>query len=142
MKYLFDRIPSIAACLAVFLLMTVRVIYFYYSPDEILIGVIPDDAFYYMQLAKHRETEGFWTFDGTSPATGFHFLYGYLLFFIYSIFGQIDWRQLFLIIGGSATVLISLAAYCSLNCRKSLWPKINFVRNHTLLFYNCIDTMY
>ena len=146
MKYLFDRNPSIAACLAVFLLMTVRVIYFYYSPDEILIGVIPDDAFYYMQLAKHRETEGFWTFDGTSPATGFHFLYGYLLFFIYSIFGQIDWRQLFLIIGGSATVLISLAAYFvsltaeSLYGRKSILFAITPFFS-TIALTQCTDMM-
>ncbi len=91
--------------------MLVRVIYFYDAPDSVLIGVVPDDAFYYIQMAKHRATDGFWTFDGISPATGFHFLYGYLLFFLYFVFGEIDWRQLYLLIGGVASVFIGVASY-------------------------------
>lgn len=105
------KLASIAVFLAVFLTMIVRVLFFYNSPDSVLIGVIPDDAFYYMQMAKHRTLDGFWSFDGTSAATGFHFLYGYFLVFMYSVFGEIGWRQLFLIIGGSASFFIALAAY-------------------------------
>ncbi|TGM85447.1 hypothetical protein [Leptospira licerasiae] len=86
-------------------------LYFYNSSDAELIGVIPDDAFYYIQMAKHRAFEGVWTFDGITVTTGFHFLYGYILVFIYSIFGDIDWRLLFLIIGGFASVFMGLSAY-------------------------------
>jgi hypothetical protein len=111
MNILSSRQMSVLACLTVFLVMIIRVIFFYNAPDSVLIGVVPDDAFYYMQMAKHRAFEGLWTFDGTSSATGFHFLYAYFLFFFYSIFGVIDWRQLFLIIGVLSSAFIALSAY-------------------------------
>jgi hypothetical protein len=106
-----NHLASMAAGLFVFFMIIVRFLYFYHAQDSVLISVIPDDAFYYIQMAKHRAINGFWTFDGTSPATGFHFLYGYFLFFIYSIFGEIDWRQLYLIVGVLSSVFIGLAAY-------------------------------
>ena len=102
---------SLAVCLAVLTLMVVRVIYFYNASDSVLIGVVPDDAFYYMQIARHRAFEGLWSFDGSSVATGFHLLYGYYLLFFYSIFGDIDWRHLFLIIGLMSSVFIAMASY-------------------------------
>jgi hypothetical protein len=111
MKFLSSRLAPIVACLTVILLMIIRVIFFYNAPDSVLIGVIPDDAFYYMQMARHRAFEGVWTFDGTSTATGFHFLYGYFLVLLYSIFGEIYWRQLYLIIGVASALSIGLAAY-------------------------------
>ena len=104
-------LASIAAGCIVFLLMIVRVIFFYNAPDSVLIGVVPDDAFYYIQMARHKVIDGFWTFDGISPATGFHFLYGYFLVFIYSVFGEVDWRQLYLIVGILSSIFIGLAAY-------------------------------
>jgi hypothetical protein len=90
--------------------MLARVIYFSWSPDASLIGVIPDDAFYYIQLARHRATDGFWTFDGTSPATGFHFLFGYFLVACFSFLGDIGWRQLYVLVGLIASVSIALSA--------------------------------
>src|SRR5258706_14962847 len=103
-------LASIIAGAAVGLCGMVRVLYFYYAPDAQLIGVVPDDAFYYMQMARHRAVDGFWTFDGTAPATGFHFLYGYLLVALNWLFGTMEWRQLFLLIGAGASILIGLAA--------------------------------
>ena len=111
MGFYSGRLPSIIVCIAVFFLMIVRVIYFYNAPDPILISVVPDDAFYYMQLAKNWSSMGFWTFDGSSSTTGFHFLYAYFLAFIYSIFGNLDWRHLYIIIGVLASIFISLSAY-------------------------------
>ena len=99
-----------AAGAAVGLCVLVRVLYFYHASDAELIAAVPDDAFYYIQMARHRAVDGFWTFDGTSPATGFHFLYGYLLTALFWLFGIVDWRQLFLLIGGGASVSIGLAA--------------------------------
>jgi hypothetical protein len=110
-RFLSNHLASMVAGLFVFFMIIVRFIYFYHAQDSVLISVIPDDAFYYIQMAKHRAINGFWTFDGTSPATGFHFLYGHFLFFIYSMFGEIDWRQLYLIVGVLSSVFIGLAAY-------------------------------
>lgn len=101
--------PYIAFLL--FCCLLLRVIYFYLSPDQSLITAIPDDAFYYLQLAKYQYEIGFWTFDGKTPATGFHLLYGYLLYFIYLAFPTLDWHTLFLIISVAASAAISISAY-------------------------------
>jgi hypothetical protein len=114
-KYIDFLIASLskASALIVFAVLLARVTFFYFSPDERLIGIVPDDAFYYIQLAKHRIQDGFWTFDGSSPATGFHILYGYLLVVIFCIFPGIDWRELYLIIGILATVSLAFSCfYC------------------------------
>ncbi|PKA14868.1 hypothetical protein [Leptospira haakeii] len=113
----------IAAGFFVFVGMIFRVLYFYNSSDAALIGVIPDDAFYYIQMARHRAFEGIWTFDGISVTTGFHFLYGYILVFIYSIAGEVDWRNLFLIIGGLASVFIGLSAYFTARVAENFFGK-------------------
>ena len=102
--------PVSAAC-AVFLLMLTRVLYFYLASDSKLVGVISDDAFYYIQMARHRIAEGFWTFDGTSVATGFHFLYGYFLAAIYYTLDGIGWRNLYLLVGLFSAFAISLSAF-------------------------------
>jgi hypothetical protein len=106
----FAKSPPLVVSAAVLVLMLVRVTYFCWSDDVALIGVIPDDAFYYIQLARHRVADGFWTFDGETPATGFHLLYGYFLATLFSIFGDIGWRQLFLVVGLLASVSIALSA--------------------------------
>src|SRR5262245_54939197 len=102
---------SLVAAAAVLAVMLVRVIYFYWAPDTTLIGVVPDDAFYYIQMARHRVRDGFWTFDGTSPATGFHLLYGYVLVLLYSVLGDLPWRQLYLLVGLLASISVAMAAF-------------------------------
>jgi hypothetical protein len=122
-RFVSNHLASMVAGLFVFFMIIVRLIYFYHAQDSVLISVMPDDAFYYIQMAKHRAINGFWTFDGTSPATGFHFLYGYFLFFIYSVFGEILWRQLYLIVGVLSSVFIGLAAYLVSRSAASLFGR-------------------
>lgn len=87
--------------------------------------MIPDDAFYYIQLARNRVKFGFWTFDGLSPATGFHFLYGYFLASIFWIVPDINWRCLYLLIGILSSSSISLSAfYCSRTMGKIFDQKV------------------
>jgi hypothetical protein len=110
-----SRNLSLYIALAIFLICITRVLYFYLGPDEHLIGVVPDDAFYYIQLAKHRVADGFWTFDGISPATGFHLLYGYFLVVLFYIFPTIDWRELYLTVGILSSFAIGFASLiCSI----------------------------
>lgn len=95
-------------------ILLIRVFYFYISDDKQLISVIPDDAFYYLVLAQNRVEYGFWTFDGTAPASGFHLLYAYSLSAIYALFGKLDWRTLYLTVGIMASSVIAIACYLML----------------------------
>lgn len=48
---------------------------------------IPDDAYYYLVLARNFANMGTWTFDdGVSETTGFHLLHGYVLALLYRLF--------------------------------------------------------
>lgn len=112
LQILFKKIPGyVLLCIVLFVLLVTRTIYFYIAPDTVLIGAIPDDAFYYLQLAKNRAILGHWTFDGLTPATGFHLLYGYFLYFINIGFGTVSWQKLFLLISLLSCVAISSSAY-------------------------------
>lgn len=93
------------------ILMTVRVIYFYLQADSILIQVIPDDAFYYLKLAKQKYIYGFWTFDGQSLTSGFHLLYAYLLYYFEILFNNPSWKFAYLLISLISTLSISFSAY-------------------------------
>ena len=41
-------------------------------PVETLVGVVPDDAFYYLAIGRHAATSGHPSFDGENPSSGFH----------------------------------------------------------------------
>lgn len=117
------RSAPLCAGAVVFAVMIARVIYGATLSDSALIGMIPDDAFYYIQMARHRVTSGFWTFDGTAPTTGFHLLYGYLLVFVYSVLPDIGWRQLFVLIGVYSSVLIAVSAYYISRATESMFDR-------------------
>jgi hypothetical protein len=56
------------------------------STDTLQIQYIPDDAYYYLTLAKNFTNFGLWTFDsGHSVTSGFHPLLAYFLAFFYWI---------------------------------------------------------
>ena len=56
------------------------------SQDNIRVQFTPDDAYYYLQLAKNFVKYGYWTFDSkVSLASGFHPLLAYLLAVIYKV---------------------------------------------------------
>ena len=114
--------PLPLGIIVLFLMMT-RVVLFYIGSEERLIGIIPDDAFYYIQLAKHRVIDGFWTFDGTSLATGFHLFYGYVLTGIFSSFPNIEWQGLYLIIGTISSISLSISAFLIVKLIGQLFDK-------------------
>ncbi len=50
------------------------------APDDVQVEYLPDDAFYYLVLAKNHQTLGMWTFDdGTTLTSGFQILFAYTL---------------------------------------------------------------
>ena len=50
------------------------------QPDEVKLGYVPDDGFYYLVLARNHGSLGLWSFDdGTTTTSGFHPLFALLL---------------------------------------------------------------
>jgi hypothetical protein len=91
----------------------VRLLLFLRSPLDHQLGLIPDDAFYYLVSAKHFAELGRWTFDGVAPASGFHLLYAYLLAGLFRVAPHIGDAVLFAVIDGFATLLLAGAAFFS-----------------------------
>ena len=56
------------------------------ASEMLKVQYVPDDAFYYLQLAKNFSSLGQWTFDsGISVTSGFHLLLAYLLSGLYGL---------------------------------------------------------
>lgn len=129
------RSPLLAAVI-VATLGAWRTVYYLNQPDDVLIGVIPDDAFYYLQLARNRLALGAWTFDGTAPTTGFHPLHAYVLMALRGLLGSAadDWRLSFAVMGfggavsfGASAWLVARAATRISGRDAALWTTLAFV---------------
>lgn len=56
------------------------------SSDYLRVQYIPDDAYYYLTLARNFSSLSFWTFDsGVSVTSGFHLLFAYFLVILFSL---------------------------------------------------------
>lgn len=56
------------------------------SSDALRVQYIPDDAYYYLTLARNFSSFPSWTFDsGVSVTSGFHLLFAYLLTIMFSL---------------------------------------------------------
>ncbi len=88
---------SLSAFGVVLTLLFIRTILLIFPLRERLYAQIPDDAFYYLVLARNHAAHGAWTFDGVAPATGFHLLLGYLLSFMYSTHQNIGFMEVFVV---------------------------------------------
>lgn len=107
--------------LVLFTILLIRVLYFYQSSYLELIQIIPDDAFYYLVLAKNKLVLDFWTFDEKTAATGFHLFYGYFLLFIMKFFYILELNQIFLFIGIISSLLISGALFLQIIICKNIF---------------------
>lgn len=119
--------PFLATSALLWIMMLVRVLYFYFTSDAIRIAVVPDDTFYYVQLAKNYVTTGNWSFDGQALATGFHPLYAYFLVFLYTLSPTLSWSSMYLIVGLCAATCIALAAYWTLKSSYLLFGSQGFL---------------
>ncbi|HXZ85536.1 MAG TPA: hypothetical protein VEI82_08610 [Myxococcota bacterium] len=94
-----------------FAVALVRLALFLAAPLDQQIGLIPDDAFYYLVPARHFAELGRWTFDGVAPATGFHLLYGYALAGLFRVAPQLDGATLFGVVAGAGTLAFAAAVW-------------------------------
>lgn len=57
--------------------------------ELLLLQWLPDDTFYYLNLANHFSKQGIWTFDGgQTVTTGFHLLWAYCLALLIYLIGN------------------------------------------------------
>lgn len=117
--------PGPAWLLALLLLamLLARVIHFHLAPDTTLIGVLPDDAFYYLKLAQNHAKLGLWTFDGTAPTTGFHMLYAYGLVAIYTVNPEATWREVYLLVSVLASLSMAAAVGLTWAAVRTWWGR-------------------
>ncbi|MBI2423447.1 MAG: hypothetical protein HYV27_11520 [Candidatus Hydrogenedentes bacterium] len=73
------------------------------------IGLLPDDAFYYLGLARSFAVDGVWSFDsGVSTTSGFHPLHAYVLAALYAALQP--GTEAFVLLGMLVTVAAGLPA--------------------------------
>ena len=84
-----------------------RILKIYTKPIAEIITFVPDDAFYYLTIAKQRNTSAIWTFDGENSTTGFHLIHAKVIQFIFSVFPEVNFKTLFLIMGVLSSLSLS-----------------------------------
>lgn len=110
------------------------------APAEYRVQYVPDDAFYYMVLARNFVTLGQWTFDsGISLTSGFHPLHAYTLAGLYSLLQPAPERfvQLTVLVSFLAALPAGVAAAVFSWRSKHLFPSMLLLlfalsRNYTL----------
>jgi len=96
---------ALMLCVAcVFMQAVLQFFVFVSMSAETRVQYIPDDAYYYLVLARNFAESGHWTFDGgNSTTTGFHLLHAYALSLLYLIFSPSQ--------AGFETLLIGLSTF-------------------------------
>lgn len=102
---------AVIAGILIFLFCIIRLAWMSGLSETELIKFIPDDAFYYLVLAKNFSIERRWTFDGQAPASGFHLLWGYLLAAVFTALPTITWKAVFVAMGVLGCAAYSIAAF-------------------------------
>lgn len=82
-RELIDHWPSYVVILAGFVF---QILLITRSFDFVLTNLLPDDAFYYFQIARHIVLGDGSTFDGGNPTNGYHPLWMVILLPIYALF--------------------------------------------------------
>lgn len=84
-----------------------------------IVTMIPDDAFYGIELGKKRNEYSFWTFDGINKTNGFHFLVPHLFLLIFRLLPNLSLQGVFLIFGFISSVVMTVSLWCLMNlvCR-------------------------
>lgn len=115
------RNPALARRLAAFffvavILQSVHVAYVLSGGAARIATFFPDDAFYYLRVARYFASQGHWTFDGSAPATGFHLLWGYGWAAVFALAPGLDLPGIYVLSFGVgvACYVLSAAALATL----------------------------
>jgi len=120
--------PPVLVALSVGLVALVRIVWFVDLPLIEQVIRIPDDAFYYLVLARNFAESGSWTFDHMSTTSGFHPLHAFYLALVSAISGAAEFSTMLWASGLAAVVAMSRAAYlCAQIVSRSGWADIRAV---------------
>jgi hypothetical protein len=100
------------------------------ASPELRVQYIPDDAYYYMTLARNFARQGRWTFDsGVSVTTGFHVLHAYALAALYYASAPAPERcvQIAVLVSWAAAVPAGIAAAVFVLRSRRLVPPLLFL---------------
>lgn len=128
------------AAFAMFAVEAVRIGWIAHLPEWRMVQRIPDDAFYYLVLAKNFAQHGRWTFDGTAPASGFHLLWGYVLAFLSLVGHSLSFRIVFIITAFLLTGAITAATFWITGSVEKLYGP-NAAWGACLALFSCITLM-
>jgi hypothetical protein len=105
-----------------FSLIIIRFFYLISLNEAQIVTYIPDDSFYYLQLAKNYTTNGIWTFDGIEPTTGFHKFYAFFIGGFFNLFSINDFKSIFILLTFFNCVLICISYLLVWNSSESIKP--------------------
>lgn len=105
-----DDRPPIFAAILMAVLQSIRTVWLARLPTYLFVQHIPDDAFYYLVLAKNYVALGRWTFDGVAGSTGFHLMWGYILAAIYKVDPAISLKEVFVLASTLSTLSLAAAS--------------------------------
>lgn len=85
---------------------------------------VPDDAFYYLELARNRSVLGIWSMDGMNIASGFHLFWGYFLYLLNIVLGvKVSLLTIFGIGAAINSTLVAIAFYLLLRVCERHWGR-------------------
>jgi hypothetical protein len=96
--------------LAMLAFLSMRLAYLSARPDREWITHVPDDAFYYVQIASSWAKTGHFSFDAISVTSGFQLVFAYFIGGIFKLLPALQVRQLWAITSVLACLLFSWAA--------------------------------
>lgn len=92
-----------------------------------VLEITPDDAFYYIEIAKSKSLLNIWSFDGINLTSGFHFLYANLIKLIYELKVDIEFLELFKYISILSIFFITFSFYLLSKVLTNLTNSYNFI---------------
>lgn len=86
-----------------------------------IVTMVPDDAFYGIELGKKRNLYDFWTFDGLNETNGFHFFLPHFLWLLYKVIPTLSLGEVFLILGVLNSLVMTVALWCLMILLIRVW---------------------
>jgi hypothetical protein len=127
-------------------LLFLRLLYLLFLDLDVLLGYIPDDSFYYLEIAKNFTELGIWSFDGINPSSGFHILYAYFIASLIYLLGASNFYGIFVFSSLVNITLLTISFKNILELLTCYFPKpkliILFLLPTFLSFYNILNSTF
>lgn len=124
----FSHADGYLLALILWAVYSARAFWICFFQQDSLEAFIPDDAFYYLELARNRSTTGIWSMDGINLASGFHLIWGYSVYLLYAVLGvNVSLWTIFGITSALNSTLVALAFYFLSRVCTKLWGRWSLI---------------